>query len=45
MLLSVYPSPEAHNRHKMEAKGFLVRMNDETRINVSALQMISESCE
>ena len=45
VLLSVYPSPEAHNRHKMEAKGFLVRMNDETRINVSALQMISERCE
>ena len=44
-LLSVYPSPEAFNGHKVEAKGFLVRINDETRINVSSLQRIAESCQ
>jgi mono/diheme cytochrome c family protein len=44
-LLGVYPSPDPHAGHKVEAKGFLVRMGDETRINVSSLQMIDSSCE
>jgi hypothetical protein len=45
LLVSVYPSPAALKGHKVEAKGFLVRMNDETRINVSSLQGIGESCQ
>ena len=44
VLLSVYPSPAALKGHKVEAKGFLVRMQNETRINVSSLQTIAESC-
>jgi mono/diheme cytochrome c family protein len=43
-LLSVYPNPGSHKGHKVEAKGFLVKMADENRINVSSLQMVATSC-
>ena len=44
-LMSVYPSPDAHNGHKVEAKGFLIRLPEENRINVSSLEMVAPGCE
>jgi mono/diheme cytochrome c family protein len=43
-LMNPYPNPVAHKGHKMEAKGFLVRTGDESRINVSSLTMVGASC-
>ena len=44
-LLSVYPSPEADNGRRMEVKGFLIRLPEENRINVSSLEMVAPTCE
>lgn len=44
-LMSVYPGPDTHNGYKVEAKGFLIRLPDENRINVSSLGIIAPGCE
>lgn len=44
-LLSVYPDPAPHQGHKVEVKGLLVRMANETRISVSSWQMVGVRCE
>lgn len=43
-LLSVFPSPDSHVGHKMEAKGLLIRAPDDQRINVTSLTMVASSC-
>ena len=43
-LLSLYPSPEAHAGHRMEVKGFLIRNQNDDRINVSSIQMVGARC-
>ena len=43
-LLSVYPNPEPSKGHKVEVKGLLIRMPNETRINVSSWQSVAASC-
>lgn len=43
-LLSLYPNPEPHKGHKVEVKGLLIRMPNETRINVSTWQVVAASC-
>ena len=44
-LLRVYLSPDPHNGHRMEVKGFLIRLPEENRINVSSLEMVAPTCE
>jgi mono/diheme cytochrome c family protein len=43
-LLSVYPSPAAHQGHLMEVRGFLIRTPEESRLNVTSLRMLRGSC-
>lgn len=43
-LLSLYPSPGAHKGHRMEVKGFLIRIPNDDRINVSAIEMLGTTC-
>ena len=43
-LMAVYPDPTDHVGHRVEAKGFLIRSPDGDRINVSTLQMVSDTC-
>ena len=43
-LLNIFGSLDAHNGHKMEAKGFLVRDPGGDRVNVVALEMIGSTC-
>jgi hypothetical protein len=38
-------SPSAHNGHKMQAKGFLVRQPNAERISLTAMEMLDPSCE
>jgi len=44
-LLSLYPNPEPRRGHKVGVKGLLIRMPNETRINASSWQVVSERCE
>jgi hypothetical protein len=44
-LLGTAPfSPDGHKGHKMVVKGLLIRSGSETRINLSSLQMVAETC-
>lgn len=43
-LLDVYPKPDAHKGHKMLAKGLLIRNGASLRLNVLAIDMVSETC-
>lgn len=43
-LISVFPRPTAHVGHKMRAKGLFVQTATIERINVTALEMVAESC-
>jgi Cytochrome C oxidase, cbb3-type, subunit III len=44
-LMNVYPRPEAHTGHKVEAKGFLIRDPNGDRINATAVQSLTPRCE
>lgn len=43
-LLDVFPKPDAHEGHKMMAKGLLIRLDDQIKVNVLAIAMVSSSC-
>ncbi len=43
-LMQVFPRPDAHKGHKMEAKGILARVPDGDRINVVSLGMVDSNC-
>jgi hypothetical protein len=44
-LLGIAPfSPDGHKGHKMVVRGLLIKSGSETRINLSSLQMVSETC-
>jgi cytochrome c5 len=43
-LLDVFPKPDAHAGHKMMAKGLLIRLDDQLKVNVLAIEMVSSSC-
>ena len=45
VLMNVYPSPDAYRNHKVEAKGFLIREPNETRVNVTSLQSLAPNCD
>ena len=44
-LLNVYPSPDPHKGHKVEAKGFLIRDPGGDRINVTSVQTLAPRCD
>jgi hypothetical protein len=37
-------SPDRHKGHKMAIKGLLIKGDSESRINVTSLQMLAETC-
>ena len=43
-LFNVFPSPDAHATHKMEAKGMLLRNPAGPGINVVSMTMLSATC-
>jgi len=44
-LISVKPfKPEAHDGHKMEARGLLYRDSNDARLNLTSLQMVEQTC-
>jgi quinoprotein glucose dehydrogenase len=43
-LLSVFPSPAAHEGHKMQARGLLISNPAGDRVNVLALEMLDATC-
>ena len=44
-LLGIAPfSPDGHKGHKMVVRGLLIKSGSETRINLSSLQMVAETC-
>jgi hypothetical protein len=44
-LLGTRPfSPDPHKGHKMVVKGLLIKGDSESRINVTSLQMLAETC-
>jgi hypothetical protein len=44
-LLGTSPfSPDRHKGHKMAIKGLLIKGDGESRINVTSLQMLAETC-
>ncbi len=43
-LISVFPRPTAHVGHKMRAKGLFVKNATGERINVTALEMVADTC-
>jgi len=43
-LRSVFPSPDSHAAHKMEAKGLLLRDSTGPGINVVSMTMLSATC-
>jgi hypothetical protein len=44
-LLGTSPfSPDRHKGHKMVIKGLLIKSGGESRINVTSLQMLAETC-
>ncbi len=38
-------APDAHRGHKMYARGLLIKLADETRLTISALDMLSPACD
>jgi len=38
-------APDAHNGHKMYVRGLLIRMPEEQRMTISALEMVSATCK
>jgi uncharacterized membrane protein YcgQ (UPF0703/DUF1980 family) len=43
-LMNVYPAPDSHKGHKVEAKGFLIRDPKGDRINVTSIQSLAPAC-
>ena len=44
-LLGTSPfGPDRHKGHKMAAKGLLIKSGTDTRINLTSLQMLAETC-
>jgi hypothetical protein len=44
-LLGASPfGPEGHKGHKIVVRGLLVKSGDDTRINLTSLQMLAETC-
>jgi mono/diheme cytochrome c family protein len=43
-LLDVFPKPDAHEGHRMMVKGLLIRLDDQVKVNVLAIGMVSSSC-
>ncbi len=44
-LLGTSPfAPERHKGHKMAAKGILIKSGGESRLNLTSLQMLAETC-
>ena len=43
-LMNVYPAPDSHRGHKVEAKGFLIRDPKGDRINVTSVQSLAPAC-
>ena len=43
-LMNVYPAPDSHKGHKVEAKGFLIRDPKGDRINVTSVQSLAPAC-
>jgi mono/diheme cytochrome c family protein len=43
-LMDVYPNPDPHSGRLVEVKGFLIRLPNVSRLNVTSLQKIGESC-
>jgi hypothetical protein len=37
-------TPSAHNGHKMQVKGFLVRQQNAERISLTSMEMLDPSC-
>jgi hypothetical protein len=37
-------SPDAHKGHKMAARGLLIKSGNESRINLTSLQMLAAAC-
>jgi hypothetical protein len=44
-LLSVFPAPDSHRGHWMEAKGLLMRSGSGNQINVTSLAMVAPACQ
>jgi mono/diheme cytochrome c family protein len=38
-------APDGHSGHKMYARGLLIKLSEETRLTISALDMLSPTCE
>lgn len=43
-LMDVFPKPEAYKGHKMMVKGLLIRLPNDTHVNVMALEPIAPAC-
>jgi mono/diheme cytochrome c family protein len=43
-LLNVFPRPDPYKGHRIEAKGFLIRMPGGDRINVTSVQSLAADC-
>src|SRR2546426_5817548 len=43
-LMDVYPAPDSHKGHKVEAKGLLIRDPKGDRINVTSVQSLAAAC-
>lgn len=44
LLVSAAYNPQRLTRHKVEARGFLIRRPDETRLNITSLETLGPSC-
>ena len=44
-LMNVYPAPDSHKGHKVEAKGLLIRDPKGDRINVTSVQSLAPACD
>ena len=44
LLVSPAQSPEAHERHKVEVRGFLIRRAGDHRINLTSLETVGADC-
>jgi mono/diheme cytochrome c family protein len=45
LLDAIAYAPAAHSRHKMYVRGLLVRLAGEERLTISAMEMVSRTCE
>jgi cytochrome c553 len=43
-LMDVYPGPSLHSQQPVEVKGFLIRMPDQDRVNVTSIAPLDGSC-